>query len=97
MTVAQQGWIVGAVLYGGAVAILIAGALADLFGRKNMIVLSAIIFLLGVYLSVIANDYHSLLWARVVMGMGVGGSAILIYLSMGSNIDFVLSKESFKA
>ena len=80
LSAAQQGWIVGAVLYGGAIAILVAGALADWFGRKKMIVLSAIIFLIGVYLSVVSNDYHSLLIARLIMGIGVGVSAILIPL-----------------
>lgn len=80
LTAVQQGWIVGAVLYGGAIAILIAGALADWFGRKKMIVLSAIIFILGVFLSVCAKDYHLLLCARLIMGIGVGVSAILIPL-----------------
>lgn len=79
----QQGMIVGAVLGGGSVAILITGVLADIFGRKKMIVISAFIFLLGVFLTSMSFDYYSILVGRLVMGTGIGISSILIplYLS----------------
>ena len=83
LTAFQEGWIVGAVLYGGAFAILITGYLSDIFGRKKMIVLSAIIFIIGIFLSSHSNEFSTLLAGRLVMGIGVGVSAILIplYLS----------------
>ena len=90
LTPVQQGMIVGAVLGGGSIAILITGVLVDIFGRKKMIIISAAIFLVGVFWTSYASDYNSLLWGRVVMGTGIGISAILVplYLSeiMPANI-----------
>ncbi len=77
---AEEGWIVGAVLYGGAVAGIIAAVLADMFGRKKIIVVSAIMFLAGVGLSVMSNEFVTLLISRFIMGSGVGLSAVLIPL-----------------
>lgn len=83
LTSAEEGWIVGAVLYGGAVAMLITGFLADMFGRKKMIVISALIFIVGVLISAHCHQFSTLLAGRLVMGIGVGVSCILVplYLS----------------
>jgi MFS transporter, SP family, galactose:H+ symporter len=83
LTAGQQGMIVGAVLGGGSIAILITGILADIFGRKKMIVISGLIFSIGVVLTSFAYDYNTILIGRLVMGTGVGISSILIplYLS----------------
>lgn len=83
LTSIQSGWIVGAVLYGGAVAMLVTGVLADIFGRQRMIVLSAVIFVIGVILITRCHEFSTLLAGRLVMGIGVGVSAILVplYLS----------------
>lgn len=86
LTGVQEGWIVGAVLYGGAVAILVTGLLADIFGRKKMIVLSAVIFIVGVLISSNACNFESLLWGRLIMGIGVGISAILIPLYLSETV-----------
>jgi MFS transporter, SP family, galactose:H+ symporter len=82
LTVGQQGMIVGAVLGGGSIAILITGILADIFGRKKMIIISGLIFSVGVVLTALSYNYATLLWGRI-MGIGVGISSILIplYLS----------------
>lgn len=83
LTSAESGLIVGAVLYGGAVAMLITGFLADIFGRQKMIVISAFIFIVGVIFSAYCHHFSTLLVGRLVMGIGVGVSAILVplYLS----------------
>ena len=83
LTPFEEGLIVGAVLYGGSIAIVVTGFLSDIFGRKKMIILSAIIFIIGVFLSSKSHTFETLLAGRLVMGIGVGVSAILIplYLS----------------
>jgi MFS transporter, SP family, galactose:H+ symporter len=83
LSAGQQGIIVGAVLGGGSIAILITGILADAIGRKKMIIISAAVFIVGVFWTSYASDYHHLLYGRLIMGAGVGISAILIplYLS----------------
>lgn len=80
LTPGEQGMIVGAVLGGGAIAILITGVLADWFGRKKMIVFSGAVFIVGVILICLSYNYYTILTGRLVMGIGVGISAILIPL-----------------
>ena len=80
LTDSQQGFIVSAVLAGGAIALLIAGFLADLIGRKKMIVVAAFLFVIGIFMIGYANGYHSVLWGRLVMGTGVGITSVLVPL-----------------
>lgn len=86
MTLAQSSFLVGAVLGGGAIATLISGSLADLFGRKHMIILSAIIFLLGVFFVVYAHTYLMLMIGRVTQGVGVGIITIVIPLYLAETL-----------
>jgi len=80
LTNIQTGWIVGAVLWGGAIAIFIAGPLGDLWGRKKIIIIGQVFFLVGVVLTVICDDYISLLFGRLVQGVGIGVVSMLIPL-----------------
>lgn len=74
----QQGVIVSAVLGGGAIALLIAGFLADLIGRKKMILIAALLFVAGIFMTGYAEGYLSVLWGRLIMGMGVGIISVLV-------------------
>ena len=80
LTTEQTGFIVGAVLGGGAVATLVAGFLADIFGRKKIIIWGTVFFLIGVVLTVIANSYSMLLWGRLIQGVGIGVVSMVIPL-----------------
>ena len=80
MTIAQSSFFVGAVLGGGAIATLISGALADIFGRKHMIIVAAVVFLLGVLFTVAAHTYYWALLGRFTQGVGVGIVTIIIPL-----------------
>ena len=66
MTDTQTGFIVGAVLGGGLVGTLLAGPLADWIGRRSMILASSIIFILGVFLILLAHNFITLLLAHIV-------------------------------
>lgn len=68
----QLSYIGSAVLGGGAFATLVTGPLADIFGRRMMIILSGMVFLLGVILVVIAHSYESILVGRLTQGIGIG-------------------------
>ena len=83
LTAAQQGIIVSAVLAGGAIALLIAGFLADWLGRKKMIVIAAALFVIGIFQVGYAEGYYSILAGRLVMGTGVGVTSVLapLYLT----------------
>jgi SP family galactose:H+ symporter-like MFS transporter len=80
MTDAQVGLIVGAVLGGGLFGTLLAGPVSDYFGRRILILLSSIIFIIGVDAILLANNYLILLLARILLGIGVGVVAVAVPL-----------------
>ena len=83
MTTQQLSFVVSAVLGAGAVMTLISGSLADKFGRKYLLVCSAILFIIGVALLAIAQGYAMVLIGRIIQGLGVGVITIVapLYLS----------------
>ena len=75
----QISHIVGAVLLGGIVASLTAGVLADRFGRKRMIVVSAAMFLVAVpVVSLSIGSFWTLYAGRVLQGMSAGYMAVVM-------------------
>lgn len=80
MTDTQTGVIVGAVLGGGLVGTLIAGPLADCYGRRFVIAASSVIFIAGVALILVAKSFLALLIARLFLGVGVGIVAVAVPL-----------------
>ncbi|MCF6807388.1 sugar porter family MFS transporter [Thiotrichales bacterium 19S9-12] len=72
MTDHQLSLIAASVLGGGAIATLISGFLADAFGRKIMIMVSSIIFIVGILLVVFAVNFEFLIIGRLVQGISVG-------------------------
>lgn len=80
---AQVSEIVGAVLGGSIVSSLIAGALADWLGRKKMLVISALIFMISIPLISFSSSYHMLMFGRIVQGFSAGlvGVIVPLYLA----------------
>ncbi|MCT4413677.1 sugar porter family MFS transporter [Leuconostoc pseudomesenteroides] len=79
----QEGWVVSAVLVGAILGAAVIGPMSDRFGRKKLLLLSSIIFLVGAVWSGLANDFAHLVASRIVLGLAVGGASSLIptYLS----------------
>lgn len=80
MTDTETGLIVGAVLGGGLFGTLFAGPIGDYFGRKKLITIAALIFLVGIGLILLANSFVMILSARLFLGVGVGMIAVAIPL-----------------
>ncbi|MCH9643374.1 MAG: sugar porter family MFS transporter [Gammaproteobacteria bacterium] len=80
MTSTQTGLTVGAVLAGSLVGTLCAGPCADQFGRKAVIALSSVVFMIGVFFIVSAESFMSLLIARLFLGVGVGIVSVAVPL-----------------
>ena len=57
LTAHHESLIVASVLFGGALATLVTGFLADMFGRKKIIIASSIIFLIGLLLIIKADSF----------------------------------------
>lgn len=75
----QISHIVGAVLLGGILSSLTAGMLAEWFGRKRMIVASAVMFLVAIPIVSLSLGSFPLLYAgRVLQGMSAGYMAVIM-------------------
>ena len=79
----QQGWVVSAVLLGAVIGAAIIGPSSDKYGRRKLLMVSSIIFIIGALGSSIAHNFELLVASRIVLGIAVGGASALIptYLS----------------
>ena len=70
-------------LAGAAVGALIGGRLADLFGRRRLLIATAIIFALGAILCAMATSPMMLAVGRIIVGFGIGlsSSGVPVYIS----------------
>jgi SP family myo-inositol transporter-like MFS transporter 13 len=69
-------FIVAAVLLGGVISTLFAGALADLLGRKTMMTISGILFVVSVPVIALAHGYGGLIFGRLMQGVSGGLIAV---------------------
>ena len=65
-------WVFSSYLLMNAVTVLIYGKLSDLFGRKPVLTVGIIIFLIGSILCGVASSMEMLIFARFVQGFGAG-------------------------
>jgi MFS family permease len=82
MTPAQQGFMVAIYTFGGIIASLFAGTLADLLGRKRMMLAGGVMFVGSILLIFISNTYYPLLIGRVLMGLSGGVICVVVPLFM---------------
>ncbi|HEV2482882.1 MAG TPA: MFS transporter [Puia sp.] len=74
---AMEGWIMSSALVGCVAGAAIAGYLADKYGRKKMLVSSALLFILSAAGCMLALNPAWLVLARIVGGIGVGFAAMV--------------------
>ncbi len=80
LTVEQTSFIVAAVLGGSMLSSLVAGILADWFGRKTMMIVSGLMFVLSVGLIVVSQGFLPLFAGRLLQGMSGGVIAVVVPL-----------------
>ena len=64
-------WILSAYLISGAVATPIFGKLSDIYGRKKMVIIILIIYIVGIFSGGISSDITFLVISRVIQGIGI--------------------------
>jgi MFS transporter, SP family, galactose:H+ symporter len=81
--------IVSGVLAGAAVGALGGGRLADLFGRRLLLIVTAIIFAAGAVICSAATSPAILIVGRIIVGLGIGLSSgtVPVYISEVSPAD----------
>lgn len=74
---------VGAILVGSAIGAFGAGRLADVMGRRGVMMLSAVLFLISAILAGAADSSAVFIIARVLGGLGVGAASVIspVYIS----------------
>ena len=71
----QIGWIVGMALWGSLPSSLVAGLLAEWFGRKKMIIASALLFLISIPVICASGFFEGGNFWMMVAGRGLQGAA----------------------
>ncbi len=73
LSAAQVGWIGSVGLIGMALGAVLAGTVADRFGRKKVFAVTVILYSVSTGLCAVAWSYESLLVFRFLVGFGLGG------------------------
>lgn len=78
-----QGWYVGCALLGSILGVTISGRLADRFGRKQVMLLAALLFAISALGCALAPTFFSLVIYRIIGGAGIGMVSIVspMYIS----------------
>lgn len=80
LSAVQEGWFVTSALIGCIIGVGFSGALSDRLGRKKLLILAGVLFLIS---SVVCALIHSLFWiisARIFAGIGIGIASIVVPL-----------------
>lgn len=73
----QVGWAVASLTLTATLAMMVSGPISDRIGRRPVLKIAAILFLLSAVASALAPDYLTLVAARMLGGFGVGAALII--------------------
>jgi major inositol transporter-like SP family MFS transporter len=78
LTPLTEGLVTSSLLFGAAFGALFGGRLADRNGRRGMIMVLAVVFLLGTLGCTFAPNTEVLIAARFILGLAVGGASVTV-------------------
>ncbi|MGD0433106.1 MAG: sugar porter family MFS transporter [Acetobacteraceae bacterium] len=83
LSTAGQSLVAGIVLVGAVLGAIMAGTLSDRFGRRPVILVTALVFVIGALLSAAATAVWILLVGRLLIGVAIGVASMLtpLYLA----------------
>jgi sugar porter (SP) family MFS transporter len=79
----MNGLVVSAVLLGALLGAAISGRLTDRYGRKNLLIVDAMIFIIGTLGSSLAPNIPTIIMSRIVVGIAIGIASYIapLYIS----------------
>lgn len=79
----SEGFVVSILLLGGLAGALSAGSIADKWGRKKVMLITGVIFIIGSLILTTADSYYAMLLGRFITGMSVGLTSVVtpLYLA----------------
>lgn len=83
LSIEAEGVVVSTILIGAAFGSLAGGVFADSWGRKRAMMATALLFVIGVLITALAEMYSTLLLGRILTGAAVGLSSVIapVYLA----------------
>ena len=75
-----QGWLVSSIILGSVFGAALSGWLADKFGRKNILIVTAFLFLVSAIGSSVASSFTIFIIFRFMGGLAVGTAAMVVPL-----------------
>ena len=83
LSTAGQSIVAGIVLVGAVLGAMVAGSLSDRFGRRRVILVTALAFVIGALVSAAAGSVATLLVGRLLIGIAIGVASMLtpLYLA----------------
>lgn len=67
-----QGWVMSSALLGCLIGVVVSGVLSDRYGRKFMMILAAIVFVLSAFGTGAAQTIDQFILFRIISGVGIG-------------------------
>lgn len=74
----NEQYITAATSLGALITAVISGLIVDYFGRKPVLMVSNILFVVGSVIQCASNDVWTMIIGRLIMGFGVGTGSILL-------------------
>lgn len=79
----HQGWFVSSALVGCILGVAVSGEIGDRYGRRSVLVLAAVLFLVSALGCGLMPSFSTIILARIIGGLGVGiaSSMVPLYIS----------------
>lgn len=78
-----EGMVVSAVLFGATCGAMLSGKLADIFGRKRIILIISAIFTIGSIYTALATSVIAIVIGRIILGLAIGVASFTAPLYIG--------------
>lgn len=78
LTPAEEGLVTSGITLGAAIGALVAGKLADRYGRKRLLIGLALIFFSGTLMCSLAPNAILMIIFRFLLGLAVGGASVIV-------------------
>lgn len=73
----ELGFAVSSLTVASTLAMMVAGPISDIYGRRSVLRVAAVLYAISAIFSALAPNYTTLIIARMIGGLGVGSSLIL--------------------
>lgn len=78
LTPATEGLVASAVLFGAAIGSLLCGKLSDVYGRRKMLLVLSILFIISTLGCALSPTFEIIVVFRFILGLGVGGASVIV-------------------